>query len=78
MSAGDLGDALQCLRNLRFVTFGAQFFKLGNLSIAHCFVVDLQDVDLVFGRQLVFVHANNHIFAAVNSSLLVSRGFFDP
>ena len=72
-----LSQRLQRRLTGRLITRGTGGRKAGNLPLAHKVIVDLQRVELVFGRQLVLVDANDDIFALVHACLPCGGGLFD-
>ena len=73
-AAGDLGQGRLAGR---LVAAGAHFFQPRNLAFAHFLVVDFQNVDRVFFVFAIFVHAHDHLVAAVDHRLAGGGRFLD-
>ena len=59
------------------VAAGAYLLEAGDLAFAYGDVVDVARIHHVFGLELVFVDADDDVFAAVNARLFFSGGGFD-
>jgi hypothetical protein len=55
----------------------ASSFDAGDLGLAHRLVVDVQDFDLVFLLETVFVDADDHLVTTVDGHLAARRGLLD-
>ena len=60
-----------------FIAFRAHFGEAFDLPFAHLGVIDIENVNRVFFFKLVFIHADDNIFTAVEPRLLARRGFLD-
>ena len=79
--AADAADALGQRHQRRLtsplVAGGTHLGETGNLALPDHVVVDFERFQMVFGRQLVFVDADDDVFALVHARLTRGGGFFD-
>ena len=75
--AGGLSESLQRSLTGTFVTRGAGGGKTHNLALADKVIVYFKRIEFVFGGELIFVDANDDIFAFIYPRLTCSSGFFN-
>ena len=75
--SGSKCQRFECSLDSCVITRGFDFLQTCDLPIAHGDVVDIARVDRIFGGELVFVHANNHVLARVNPRLFLRSCGFD-